>query len=60
MTGQVFYGKGCHPLLMQPSAEGMSQDVGTQLILVDAGQFKVSSHYPIDITTAEIYSRWFL
>jgi len=36
MTGEVFYGEGRHPLLMQPGAEGVPQDVGTLLTLVDA------------------------
>ena len=54
VTGEVFYGEGCHPLLMQPGAEGMSQDMGTSLTLGDASQFQVSSHYTINIVTSQI------
>ncbi len=38
MTGKVFYSEGSHSLLMQPGAEGMPQDVGAVLTLVDASQ----------------------
>ena len=52
MTGEVFYHKGPHSLLVRPGAEGVPQEVRTLLTLIDAGQLQVSSHYAINIGAA--------
>ena len=39
---------------MQPGAEGVPQDMGTPLALVDAGQLQVSSHYAINMDAVQI------
>lgn len=49
MASEVLYGERPHSLLVQPGAEGMPQDMGTSLTLVDAGQLQVSSHYTVRI-----------
>jgi hypothetical protein len=38
---------------MQPCAEYMPQEVGTQLFFVNASQFQISSHYTTNVSMAE-------
>jgi hypothetical protein len=54
VTGELFYHKGAHTLLMKSGAKGVPQKMGAPLALIYACQTQVFPHRIVDIGALQI------